>query len=163
MKLRYSDSSRFALYPEIQLMLIFWSICTRRANAKNRIAGDLDFLILPLWFTFPKRHSVQEMFCDHILATSARVCYAGATWWEGPNAEGIKKTEKTGNLCIIGSKGHCGTQVSWWPGITHALVFPEIYQTSLSICGGLLHMFASERQETCQLHQVSYYVFLTCS
>lgn len=93
------------------------------------------------------------MFCGHLLATLAWLCYAGATCWEG-----TQRAEKTGNLCITGSKGQGGTQVSWWPGTIHALFFPEMYQTLLSICGGLLHTFASERQEICSIiHSVSTY------
>lgn len=148
-KLRYSNNNMFALYSEIKLVCLL-TLLYQKGQCKEADRWEHGFLHSATVVHIPKKifsaGNIPWSYFDHL----GMRCYAGSTWWEGTNAEVMKKREQIGNICLTGSEEHCGTQVSWDKTCSIFFRNSPIYWTFLIICKSLLPSFASERQETYQ-------------
>lgn len=148
-KLRYSNNNMFALDSEIKLVCLLTPLY-QKGQCKEADRWEHGFLHSATVVHIPKKifsaRTIPWSYFDHL----GMRCYAGSTWWEGTNAEVMKKREQIGNICLTGSEEHCGTQVSWDKTCSIFFRNSPIYWTFLIICKSLLPTFASERQETYQ-------------
>lgn len=153
MKLRNSNSSRFALYSEIQLMFVCWPICTRKASAKKQIAGS---------FCCCGSHPQKDLQCrEHSVTIFWPLGYEVLCWGylvRGAKCRGAKEKRVDRESLSYrqwGTLWSTSFMVTWNKICSvFSRNFP-MYQTFLSICKSLLHTFASKRQETCQHHWLS--------